>query len=275
MFQSVLRRLSAKPAGRGRLLAWALALMLAAMLSVGSAGRASAASFVDANLPDVPADKKVVIAHPQPVQLLFQFHTKGAPNLQATKLVKQTVVDAVKASGLFSAVSEDPAPNGAVLNVVIDNVVDPAEMKAATGSGVVTGATFFIAGSTVRDHYVSTLDYIGGPTAAKITRTASHSILMQMGLINSAPANAVKVEGGVKGAVLTMARQIVANPLNALASDPGFAPAADGAPATTATPPAAATPPADPAAPAPPAAAPGAPPAAIPATPAAQPTVQP
>jgi hypothetical protein len=256
------------------MLAWGLALLLAVMISAGGAGRASAASFVDASLPDVPTDKRVTIAHPQPVQLLFQFHTKGAPNLQATKLVKPAVVEAVKASGLFSAVSEDPAPNGAVLNVVIDNVVDPDEMRAATANGVKTGATLFIAGSTVRDHYLATLDYIGSPTAAKITRTAQHSILMQMGLINSAPANAVKVDGGVKGAVLTMARQIVANPLNALGSDPGFAPSADATSAAAATPPVTATPPADPASPATPVAPAPATPAtpAIPATPAAQPT---
>jgi hypothetical protein len=262
MFLSVLGRLLARPAGHGRMSAWGLALLLAVMLAVGGGGRASAASFVDAGLPDVPADKRVVIAHPQPVQLLFQFHTKGAPNLQATKLVKQPVVDAVKASGLFSAVSEDPAPNGAVLNVIIDNIVDPDDLRAAEANGVKTGATLFIAGSTVRDHYVATLDYIGGPTAPKITRTASHSLLVQMGLINSAPANAVKVDGGIKGALFTMARQIVSNPLNALASDPGFAPAAD-APAGNATAPPAAAPapaPADPAAP------------TTPAAPAAQPT---
>jgi hypothetical protein len=234
-------------------MAWIRALLLAIVLAVGGAQAAAAAAFVDASLPDVPADKKVSVAHPQPVQLLFQFRTKGAPNMAATKLVKQTVFDTVKASGAFSSVSEDPAPSGAVLNVVIDNVVDPGEMKAAAANGVKTGATLFIAGSTVRDHYQATLDYIGGPTAPKLTRTAQHAILTQMGLINSAPDNAVKVEGGVKGAVLTMARQIVSNPLNDLAGDPGFAPTPDApaAPTPSATPPSATPPPADPAAPAP------------------------
>jgi hypothetical protein len=201
----------------------AFALMLAAIVVAMTGGAALAATFVDASLPDVAAEKRVVIAKPQPVQLLFQFQTKGAPNAQATKFVKQTVVDAVKASGLFSDVSEGPAPNGAVLNVVIDNVVEPGDMSAAAGKGVVTGATLFIAGSTIQEHYKATVEYVGGPTALKISRTAQHSIYSQMGLINSPPPNGVKAEGGIKGAVFTMARQIVSNPLNDLASDPGFA----------------------------------------------------
>ncbi|MDB5424066.1 MAG: hypothetical protein JWQ29_1482 [Phenylobacterium sp.] len=212
------------PAVRRHLAACALAFATAATLVAVSGSGAHAATFVDAGLPEVAADKRVVIANPQPVQLLFQFQTKGAPNAQATKLVKPSVVDAVKASGLFSEVSEGPASNGAVLNVIIDNVVEPGAMTAAAGKGAVTGATLFIAGSTIQEHYASSIDYIGGTSAPKITRTARHSIYTQMGMINSPPPNGVKVEGGLKGAVFLMARQIVSNPLNDLASDPAFAP---------------------------------------------------
>jgi hypothetical protein len=183
----------------------------------------SAATYVGAALGDVKPEDKVPVAHPQPVQLLFEFHTKGAPNGRATKFLKDQVVETVKASGLFSDVSDDPAPNGAVLDIVIDNVVQPQEMSDAEGKGFVTGATFFVAGSNITDHYVCTIDYVAGPTAAKITKTASQSVINQLGLINSPPPDAVKI-GGMKDAVLTMTRQIVANPLNALAADPGFQP---------------------------------------------------
>jgi hypothetical protein len=243
-----------------RLSACGLALLLAAIMVGVTGERANAAVYVDAALTDVSVEKRAVIAKPQPVQLLFQFQTKGAPNQQATKFVKQVVVDTVKASGLFSEISEGPVANGAVLNVIIDNVVDPGQMKAAAGKGAMTGATLFIAGSTIQEHYSCSIEYVGGPDAPKISRTARHSIYTQLGMINSPPPNGVKAEGGVKGAVFIMARQIVSNPLNDLASDPGFAPGSEAAPAAPATP----APPTELEAPTTPA-------PATPATPAAQP----
>jgi hypothetical protein len=107
-------------------------------------------------------------------------------------------------------------------------------MKNAEGKAFVTGATFFVAGTTVRDRYDCTIDYVAGPTAPKITKTAHHSVITQLGMINSPPAGAVKMASTTE-AVVTMSRQIVANPLNALASDSGFqAPPAAPAPATAA-----------------------------------------
>lgn len=229
-----------------------LCLALAATLAMASATPGRAASFVDASLPDVAADKRVVVAHPQPVQLLFQFETKGTPNARATAELKPAVLNAVRESGVFSEVADGPVENGAILNIVIDNAMSPSDLHHAEGAGFATGATLFIAGSTTRDHYICTIDYIGGPDAPKITRKAEHSVLFQMGLINSTPANAVKVPGGLREAVSIMTRQIVSNPLNELASDPGFVAPAPATPAQAAvlTPvndPAAATAPANPA----------------------------
>ena len=212
-----------------RVLFW-LAGVFVAFGMAASAGTAAAGSFVDATLGDVKAEDKVVVLHPQPVQLLFQFHTKGAPNARATKELKDKVVETVKASGLFSDVSDSATANGAILNIVLDDVVDPGEMADAEGKGFVTGATFFIAGSTVKEHYLCTVDYVASPTAPKITRTARHAVVMQIGLINSTPQNVVKA-ASIKEAIYTMTRQIVANPLNAIAADPGF----QGAPTPTVT----------------------------------------
>jgi hypothetical protein len=233
---------------KSTLRAWAAAGLMAAAMMV-SAAPATAGAFVDAALGDVKPEQKVVIANPQPVQLLFEFRTKGSPNARATKQIKPDVVAAVKASGLFSDVADGPTPNGAVLNVVIDDVVTPEDSQAAAGQGFVTGATFGLKGSTVRERYNCDIDYVGSPTASKISRTAHHSILVQIGLFNGTPDNAVKVDGGIKGAVSMMTRQIVSNPLNDLARDPGFAPTA-AAPAPIAAPadasaPAAAPPSAD------------------------------
>lgn len=206
-----------------RALLW-MAGLAVAFGTLAVAGLASAAVYVDAGTTDLKPEDKVVVAHPQPVQLLFEFQTKGAPNARATKFLKSHVVDTVKASGLFSDVSDAATANGAIVSVVINNVINPEELRAAEGKGFVTGATFFVAGSNVRDSYICTIDYVAGPHSAKITRTAHHAVITQMGLINSPPVGAVKI-GSMNDAVFTMARQIVANPLNAIAGDPGFQPA--------------------------------------------------
>ncbi|MFI4934500.1 MAG: hypothetical protein ACHP7N_07775, partial [Caulobacterales bacterium] len=82
----------------------------------------------------------------------------------------------------------------------------------------------------IQDKYICTVDYVGGPNAPKITKTARHALIVQMGIINSAPKDAVKI-GSMKDAVNTMVRQIVTNPLNDLAKDPGFQSASAAPPA--------------------------------------------
>jgi hypothetical protein len=218
------KRLLAWPVARGFATgAQARGLAVVAVFLL-AASPVSAAVFVGSGLTDLKAEEKVTVAQPKPVQLLFEFRTKGAPNLQGAKQLKPDVIATVKASGLFSEVSEGSTENGAILNIVIDDVVTPDEMKEATTKGAVTGATLFIAGTNIREHYTCVIDYMPNPAAQKITRKAEHSIVMQMGLINSVPTDAVKVDGGIKGAVAVMTRQIVANPLNAIGADPAFAP---------------------------------------------------
>ncbi|MGA0601725.1 hypothetical protein ACO2Q3_13550 [Caulobacter sp. KR2-114] len=257
---------AAKRADR-RALSWSFTWatkLLAVVLLVGCASAANAAMFLGTGLSDVKPEDRTKIEHPQPVQLIYVFKTKGAPNAQATKITKQQAFDAVKASGLFSEVSEGPAANGAILSISIDNVVDPEELRKAEGKGVVTGATFFIAGSTVTDHYLSTVDYVPGPTSPKITRTAQQVLLTQLGMINSAPQNAVKM-ANAKAAIAALVTELVDNPLNEAAKDPGFL--ASDAPGAAATPAQPAATPASQAA----AAAPPAPAGSAPAPAAAQP----
>lgn len=246
---------------------------LLALFLMTFATLASAAIYVGSDTTDVKPGDRAVIAHPQPVQLLFQFETKGAPNARATKYVMQQVIDAVKNSGVFSDVSDGPTANGAILNIVIDNVVTPKELQKAEAKGFATGATLFLAGSNVQDNYVCTVDYVSGPNASKITRTAHHSLIVQMGLINSAPANAVKASS-YKDGVATMVRQIVSNPLNDVAKDPAFlsvpTTAVAPAPEPVSTPAPSTSPTAPAQAPAPTGAAAAQPPVAPPSTPASQ-----
>jgi hypothetical protein len=90
--------------GRAGLGALALASALGAAIILGvvaGVAPAAAATYVDAGTPDVKPEDKVVVPHPQPVQLIFQFETKGAPNGRATKFLKDQIFDTVKTSGLF------------------------------------------------------------------------------------------------------------------------------------------------------------------------------
>jgi hypothetical protein len=222
---------------------------IGAILAIGIAGApsaASAASYVDAALGEIKPADKTVVANPQPVQLLFEFQTKGALNARGTKILKDKVVDAVKSTGVFSEVSDTPTANGAVLQIIINDAPHEGDEAAAEGKGFVTGATFFVAGSTVRENYDCTINYVASPSAPPITRTANDGIYFQLGLINSPPPNAVKI-GSLVDAEYAMTRFIVINPLNALAADPAFqaaAPAAapTAAPAPTSTAQAAAAP---------------------------------
>jgi hypothetical protein len=220
--------------GRGGWIALGALLILSGSMTALESTPARAATYLGAELVELKPEDRVAVAHRQPVQLLFQFQTKGAPNGRATKMLKKQVTDVVKASGLFSDISDDPTPNGAILSVQIDDLADAKDTSDAESKGFVTGATFFVAGSTVRDKYQCNVDYVAGPTAPKISKVARQTLYFQMGLINHPPEGAVKI-GGLNDAVMTMVRQVVANPLNEVAKDPGFQIAEAPAPAATPT----------------------------------------
>ncbi len=92
-------------------------LILAAVVLPGCA-----TMYVDNGLKDVSATEYKKPTTPQPAQLLFAFQTKGVANARGTEFLKKQVTETVAASGLFSSVSTDPAPGGALLSVVINNV---------------------------------------------------------------------------------------------------------------------------------------------------------
>jgi hypothetical protein len=177
-----------------------------------------ATAYVDDTLHDLTAAEKVQVAHPQPVQLLFDFQTKGAHNGAATDQLKPTVVTTVQNSGLFSQVSTDPVAGGAVVSVVINNVplTDDAFAK-----GFMTGFTFGLVGSTVGDGYICTIDYLPGANGAKITKSMRDAIYATLGATAGTPQHAQKTSG-FKEAAEIMTRQVVANTLNEVAKDKGF-----------------------------------------------------
>jgi hypothetical protein len=187
-------------------------LILAAVVLPGCA-----TMYVDNGLKDVSATEYQHPKAAQPAQLLFAFQTKGAANARATAALKEQVLETVKATQLFSNVSTDPVPGGALLSVTINNV---PVTEDAFAKGFATGLTFGLAGNVVTDGYVCTVDYsaTGGPKITKSTRHAIHTTVGAKG----APPNATKAKSPDE-AVKTMTRQIVGNALKDLSADPQFA----------------------------------------------------
>lgn len=185
------------------------------MLTVLMTGCAS--FYVDTATRDVPVSEMKPVAQAAPVQLLFEFQTKGVQNSRATDHLRSQVVDQVKASGLFSAVEDKPVANGAILSLKLNNVPLTDD---AFGKGFVTGLTFGLAGSQVTDGYVCTIEYLSPNQGAPIVKTARHAIHTVMGA-KEAPANGIRAET-IEEAVRTMTRQVVGTTLKDLSFDPNF-----------------------------------------------------
>ena len=176
-----------------------------------------ATHYVDPALKDLTLQETYRANNPKPVQMLFEFQTKGATNAAATKTLLPRVTETVQNSQLFSKIDTAPVEGGAVLNVVVNNVV---LTDNAFSKGFMSGLTLGAVGSTVTDGYICTVDYLPGGNAPKITRTARHAIHTAMGSAG-VPAGVAKADS-IQAAVETMLRQIVSHALNDVAADPSF-----------------------------------------------------
>lgn len=164
--------------------------------------------YVDGNTKDPAPAQYRRAAQAKPVQLMFEFQTKGALNARATEALKADVTAAVQKSGLFSSVSDQPVDGAAVLSIVLNNVplTDDAFSK-----GFVTGLTFGLAGSQVSDGYVCTARYLPPGQSKPAIASARHAIHTVMGT-GADPHGAVKAEN-LDAAVRTMTRQVVGTAL--------------------------------------------------------------
>jgi hypothetical protein len=155
-----------------------------------------ASYYVDGNTRDVAVTHYKTPAAKRPVQLLFEFQTKGVANARATELLKPKIRAQVESSGLFASVSDTPAADSALLSVTLNNVPlsDDAFSKGAK--------------------------YLPGSGTTAVTHQARHAIHTTIGATSS-PGNAIKAEN-IDSAVSTMTRQILSNVLNDLSQDPAF-----------------------------------------------------
>jgi hypothetical protein len=188
--------------------------------------------YVDTSLKDLTPADKVQVANPQPVQLVFEFQTKGTANSQVTDLLKPIVLATVKDSGAFSQISDVPPANGALLHITLNNVELNDTANDAYAKGTVTGLTFGLIGNTVGDGYICTIDYLAGVNAPKITKTLRDAIYTSIGATTTEPEHAQKMKS-LKEAGEYMTRVVIANGLNELAKDPAFAVTPAAAPAAS------------------------------------------
>jgi len=173
--------------------------------------------YVDNGTREVPIAQYKKPVEPKPVQLLFEFQTKGTFNSRATNHLKDQVIEQVKTSGLFSVVDDKAVANGALLSITLNNV--PVNDDAFS-KGFVTGLTFGLAGSQVSDGYVCTVTYIKPQQPDAIVKLARHAIHTTIGA-SAAPSNGTKAENP-EAAVRTMTRQVLSTAINALSQDPNF-----------------------------------------------------
>jgi len=152
-------------------------ITLPVALTASLSGCISMNSYIDPALPTVRAEDLRASKTPQPVQVLFEFRTKGAPNARGTEFAKPIVLDTVRSTALFSNVTEAPVAGGRTLTLVIDNI--PVTEDAAS-KGFATGLTLGLAGNTVTDGYVCTATYTT-PGAAPKKSQVNHALHTTMG----------------------------------------------------------------------------------------------
>lgn len=189
-------------------------VVLFALSSLGGC----AAFYVDGNSPEVPAAQFKKPVPPAPVQLIWEFQTKGVSNARATEVLKAKVSAQLTDSGLFSVVSDAPVAGGALLAITVNNI--PLNDDAFS-KGFVAGLTFGIAGQTVGDGYECTLRYTPARAGSTpLSKQAKHVIYTGIGNAGP-PPSAIKVSN-LDEAAFMMLKQILSRVLGDLSQDPAF-----------------------------------------------------
>jgi hypothetical protein len=192
------------------------------LLAVSVTAPALAAKwFVDNALGEVKPEERVTVTAPQPVQLIFEFQRDGKAVPAAVKQVKPMILESLKESAIFSEVSDKPTSNGALLNIVINNVVDKEELAKLKKKAFGAGLTFGLgSGVVATDRYFVNFELIPASGQPSIKVALEHAIHMKYGKTNAEiPGTEVKKP---MDAVRGMVKQSVAKGMNRVASDPGF-----------------------------------------------------
>ncbi len=187
-----------------------------------SAPALAAKWYIDNTLGEVKPEERVTVTTPQPVQLIFEFQRDGKAVPRAVKEVKPMILETLKERAIFSELSEKPTANGALLNIVINNVVDKEELARLKKKAFGAGLSFGLASGVVAtDRYFVSFELIPATGKPSIKANLEHAIHMKFGKANvEVPGTEVKK---VMDAVRGMVRQSVSRGMNSIAADPGFA----------------------------------------------------
>ena len=113
-----------------------------------------------------------------------------------------------------------------MLAITMDNIVQ----KDAAGKGFVTGLTFGLAKTVVRDGYLIVAEYNAAAGATPIRREVTHGLWLTMGTKEVPGPELIQVKNATIG-IETIVRQGIGHAVNQLAQDPAFAGAAPAEPA--------------------------------------------
>lgn len=195
--------------------------VVVALALVGSLAITGCAThYVDGNTPERPSSGYIKPAQLHPVQVVFEFRSRGVANSRVTDLLREQAIHQVRESGLFSRIDLEPSPEAGLLALSLDNVVDPDESPGMKGA--VTGATLFLVKNFVRDDYICTARYAGPGGSATLEKTVRHALHTSIGAVGgSPPPGAVQAQDG-KQAIQTVLKQALSQVLDALSRDLAF-----------------------------------------------------
>ncbi len=148
-----------------------------ALLGILASGCLSSRSYVDPQLGHLAYSDLQAASTPAAVHLIVEFQTRGKRNLAATNSTYDRISSVLRGSGLFSNIQATGSPDGARLEILMNNVGD---IGKAMSKGVGTGLTLGLVGSMVTDGYEFKATY-ATPGKEPVTKTYQHALHTTIG----------------------------------------------------------------------------------------------
>ena len=158
--------------------------------------------YIDPTLPKASKEDVTAATAPQPIQLLYEFQTRGSPNARGTDRSKDVVLSTVVQSGLFSTVGIEPQANQRRLLIVINNV-PVTQDPGAKGVGV--GLTLGLVGAVVTDGYECTATLMV-PGAEPLKFNYTHALHTAIG--NTSAPMGLTAEPSIREAIDKLVGQL-------------------------------------------------------------------